>query len=94
MAYTRTTQVSNTFSIAGNLKNYNQSWKDITSDKWIQDTVSNCHIEFETQPCQLYVPKELKFSEKEKTVVSAEVQDLLKKGAIEKAEHPGFLLKF
>ena len=68
-------QVSFACNIAGNLKNYQQEWRNITSDKWVQAAVSNCHIEFETQPCQPSVPNELKFSDQEKTIISSEIQD-------------------
>ena len=80
-------QVSVACDIVGNLKNYQQEWRNITSDKWVQDAVSNCHVEFETQPCQASIPKELNFSEKEKTIISSEIQDLLTKGTIEEAQH-------
>ena len=45
-------QVCVACNIAGNLKNQQQEWRNITSEEWVQDAGSNCHIEFETQPCQ------------------------------------------
>ena len=54
----------------------------ITQDPWILQTISGYRINFDEQPYQERVPREIDFSQEEWLIVDNEVQELLKKGAI------------
>ena len=58
------------------------TWKKFTSDPWILSAVSGYKIDFDQKPFQKRVPREIPFNLEQRAIVDAEVQDLLKKGAI------------
>lgn len=58
-------------------------WKKFTTDPWILQTVSGYCIEFISEPFQINIPGEIKFSQEQKGCVDFEIQELLNKGAIE-----------
>ena len=61
-------------SLSGNLP----KWREFTSDPWILQTVSGYHLEFETTPHQVNLPKFPNFSERETALIESEI----KKGAV------------
>ena len=76
--------------IAGRLAKFLTKWQEITSDQWVLDAVTNYHIEFFERPVQVVPPKPNLFSPKETAIISAEIEILLQKGAIQKVTHvPG-----
>ena len=54
----------------------------ITQDPWILQTISGYRINFDEQPYQEHVPREIDFSQEELLIVDNEAQEFLKKGAI------------
>lgn len=74
--------------IAGRLKYFASTWETITSDAWILDCISHCHIDFTEIPFQAVIPQPIRFSESESLIVEESVKTLLDKGAIKRA-HPG-----
>ena len=69
-----------------------ESWKKITSDRFIIDIVRNGpKIDFEDEPINDYVPNAPYKSDKIK-IVSEEIAKLLQKGAIIECESPPPLL--
>ena len=67
--------------------NFLQNWKSITSDPEILNIVSGYKLEFENTPFQTYVPREIKFSVNEISIISEEISRLEKIGAIKKSFH-------
>ena len=65
-------------SLSGNLP----KWREFTSDPWILQTVSGYHLEFETTPHQVNLPKFPKFSERETAMIESEINKLISKGAV------------
>ena len=63
------------------------AWKRITSDPWVLDSVSHCHIEFDSLPIQNSIPREIKFSSSDTILVDCEISKLLEKQAIEPCLH-------
>ena len=57
-------------SLSGNLP----KWREFTSDPWILQTVSGYHLEFETTPHQVNLPKFPKFSERETALIESEIE--------------------
>ena len=46
---------------AGNLTNFVENWRQITSDPWILQCVECYHLEFESAPCQPVLPSQANF---------------------------------
>ena len=57
-------------------------WKVYTSDKWILETVVGYQIEFTQTPFQNRIPREIPFPDDQACLLSQEVDNLLRKGAI------------
>ena len=77
-------------SYAGNLVNFAENWRQITSDPWILQCVEGYHLEFESEPCQPVLPSQANFSKGQRQATDKEVLKLLEKGAIVKAQNwPG-----
>ena len=72
-------------SYAGNLANFVENWRQITSDPWILQYIEGYHLEFESEPCQLVLPLQANFSKSQRQAIDKEVLKLLEKGAIVKA---------
>ena len=72
--------------MAGNITNFIETWSTITSDFNILHMVKGCHVEFDAEPVQHYVPKHLiKYTHREKGIIEVEITKLLQKGVIWKA---------
>ena len=69
---------------AGRLKEKLPFWKTMTTDSNILKAVTGCEIEFDSEPTQQKLPLSYKFPETKKVKISAEVNQMLKKGIIEK----------
>ena len=73
---------------AGNLSNHLPAWKELTSDKFILQTVHGMLIEFEDEIPSQHFPKfPLKVSARESDILSAELLKLIDKKVIEPCEH-------
>ena len=57
-------------------------WREFTSDPWILQTVSGYHLEFETTPHQVNLPKFPKFTNRETALIESEIRKLISKGAV------------
>ena len=73
-------------SPVGKLQYCHDVWEKFTNDPWILQTISGYCIEFESEPVQFKIPKEIIFSEEQKRCVDFEIQELLEKGAIVHSE--------
>lgn len=71
--------------LGGRLSQFIDRWRGITSNPWVLQTVSGYRIDFVSTPVQRRRLNPLRFS-KEEEMVEKEVQELLEKGAIERAE--------
>ena len=67
---------------AGCLSQNLSKWGEFTSDPWILQTVSGYHLEFETTPHQVNLPKFPKFSESETVLIESEIRKVISKGAV------------
>ena len=63
----------------GRLARFIPSWKRITSDSWVLDTVAHYHIEFDSIPFQLKAPNPINFTKKEVELIDLEIEKLLDK---------------
>ena len=68
---------------AGQLKFHHYNWSQITSDRWILNTISGCKIDFIARPVQSVKPKRTMFSNEEIQTVNQGIKELLQKGAIQ-----------
>ena len=57
-------------------------WREFTSDPWILQTVSGYHLEFETTPHQVNLPKFPNFIKRETALIESEISKLISKGAV------------
>ena len=57
-------------------------WREFTSDPWILQPVSGYHLEFETTPHQVNLPKFPKFTKREAALIESEIRKLISKGAV------------
>ena len=67
---------------AGSLSRNLPKWREFTSDPGILQTVSGYHLEFETTPHQVNLPKFPKFSERKTAFMESEIRKLISKGAV------------
>ena len=67
---------------AGCLSQNLSKWREFTSDPWILQTVSGYHLEFETTPHQVNLPKFPNFSESKTVLIESEIRKLISKGAV------------
>ena len=74
---------------AGPLYLATANWMKVTSDRGVLNTIQGYMIEFWAQPRQNYPPRPLYFSQKETTLMKAEIQKLLEKQAISVVTSPG-----
>jgi len=72
--------------MAGNITNVIETWRTNTPDSNILDMVMGCHLEFDAEPAQRYVPKHLiNYTHREKGIIEVEITKLQQKGVIKKA---------
>ena len=67
---------------AGGLSGNLPKWREFTSDPWILQSVSGYHLEFETTPHQVNLPKFPKFTKREADLIESEIKKLISKGAV------------
>ena len=64
---------------AGRLKDFEENWRNLSSDPDILDRAPHCHIEFETEvPTQTKIPFQV-FDQQEELIIESEVDKLQKK---------------
>ena len=73
--------------MAGRLANFIAKWREITTDKWVLDTVQHYHIEFAKVPYQTHIPRDICFSNIEAAMITQEIAKMLQKGAIMETSH-------
>ena len=74
----------------GRLAQFVPQWEALTSDPEILQTVKGYQIDFESEPVQYSVPKEINFSPQEAEAVDSEIQKFLEKGIVKPSTHePG-----
>ena len=67
-------------------KKYSQ-WQKITTDPWVLRTIKGYEIEFDESPIQEKLPNPISFNKNECELVSSEVNEMLKKGAIKEIDN-------
>ena len=67
---------------AGALSRNLPRWREFTSDSWILQTVSGYHLEFETTPHRVNLPKFPNFTKRETALIESEISKLISKGAV------------
>ena len=86
------TQESPLTAYAGHLAKHTVTWRRITSDPWVLETISGYHLEFENEviPVQSHLPNPPMLNQHEECIMNNEIQKLIAKGAIERVNHcPG-----
>lgn len=69
------------------MKDHLNLWKKLSSDQFILNTIQGCSTEFKNLPFQYCTPREYCFSVNECKILEQEINKLLVKGVIQKAEH-------
>ena len=59
------------------------NWRNLTSDPWVLEIIASYHLEFESVPIQLKLPRPPPFKEAEIQLIDEEVEKSLNKGAIQ-----------
>ena len=79
----------NQSKVAGRIAKYVPYWKNLTSDRFILESVQGYRIEFydDLPPSQFYTPRNIKFSRSEQEVIDQEIKKLLDKGVLVLTEH-------
>ena len=72
--------------VAGRLANYIDYWHGLTHDREVLNTIRGLSIEFKCFPEQLCKPNEYAYSEQELGYLDSEIEKLLDKGVIVKAQ--------
>ena len=62
-------------------------WKRLTSDQFILDAVSHCHIDFETEPLANTSAVRPHFTHTEQSIIDVEIAKLLKKEIIKPSQN-------
>ena len=68
--------------VAGRLRQHIPKRRELTSDPWVLETVSDYHLEFARQPVQSVLPKSPPFNKAEIQLIDTEVEELLLKSAV------------
>lgn len=76
-------EVTRVHKFAGRLCLFIERWRSITSDKYILSCLSGYRIPFVETPVQKIPPKEKILYEEETEKIQLEINELLRKGAIE-----------
>ena len=64
---------------------FRDAWSRLTSDQFILDAISHCHIDFETEPYHnttSMMRRQCNFAHAEQVIIDVEIDKLLKKGII------------
>ena len=88
----QTAQLS--LGVARRLNHFVNNWKVITTDKWILDYVQGFQIPFSSLPSQEHWPNPPISSTEQSSLILAEVNALLEKGAITSVRSPSGLMSF
>ena len=73
---------------AGRLKSHISTWKVITSDPWVWNTIQGYQIDLLWEPLQSLHPHTPQYSVEQSQLIVEEVQELLGKGAITEVHNP------
>ena len=73
---------------AGRLRDHLHTWKVLTKDPWVLNTVRGYQIDFLSEPHQRVKPHTPHYSVEQNQLIVEEVQELLNKGAIEEIHSP------
>ena len=70
---------------AGSTKHCYSNWLQLTSDKFILQTITGARLEFDDVPVQTHRPGQLNFSQVEHDVIDLQIQEFINLGIVEKA---------
>ena len=73
---------------AGRLKGHINTWKVITNDPWVLNTVRGYRVDFLSKPQQRVLPHAPQYSVEQSQLIVEEVKELLGKGAITEVCNP------
>lgn len=75
--------------VSGKIATHINEWRNITSYYYILSYVKGYKIEFDDQPHQFNIPKQINFNEEERHIIANEIQKLLSVNVIEKVLDSG-----
>lgn len=78
--------VNNNDCYAGRLVLYYDKWREITSNRFVLNTISGYKIPFHTVPQQSHIPAQVNTSDTENMIIDQLIDQLLSIGAIEQAK--------
>ena len=68
--------------VAGRVSHFLPNWEVLTQDQWVLQTVAGCQLDLANAPYQTHRPHQIQTTAENATLITAEVQELLTKGAI------------
>lgn len=81
--------------VGGRLKAFASAWLGFTRDPWVISTVrEGLRLELVGTPSQFNFPPDIAMGDAQSSVCDSEVRSLLDKGAIKRADSPGFVSSF
>ena len=80
--------------VSGKIATHINEWRHITSDYNILSYVKGYKIEFDDQPHQINIPKQINFNDEERHIMTNEIQTLLSVNVMEKVLDSGTKDKF
>lgn len=69
--------------VGGRLRQFANSWREISNDPWVIDTVTNgLWLDFDSNPFQSFIRPEISMNEEQSSLCDQEIEALIGKGAI------------
>ena len=68
--------------VAGRVSHFLPNWEVLTRDQWALQTVAGYQLDLISTPCQTHMPHQIQTTVENATLITAEVAELLSKGAI------------
>ena len=69
-------------SVAGRVSHFLPNWEVLTQDQWVLHTVAGYQLDLISAPYQSHMPQQIQTTTENATLITAEVAELVSKGAI------------
>ena len=88
IAYLGIVPVASDHPVAGRLRDHRNTWKVLTRDPWVLDTIRGHLIDFTSKPCQDVVPHTPHYTADQDHLIKEELKELLSEGAVVEITNP------
>ena len=73
-------------NLAGRVSHFLPNWEVLTQDQWVLQTVAGYQLDLISAPCQTHLLNQIQTTKMNATLITAEVAELLSKGAIRETQ--------